>query len=72
MRQLDDNGMIVYDLRQDIGQASAMKIVCASSIESAFLLYAAAALMLELGSFREELFRELAGSQPNTLANIEK
>ena len=72
VRQLDGNGMIVHDLGQDIGRASAMKMVYASSTKGAFSLYAAVALMAELTGLREELFREFAESQPNTLASIEK
>ena len=72
VRQLDGNGMVVRDLGHDIGRASAMKMIYASSTKGAFSLYAAVALMAELTGLREELFRELAESQPNTLANIEK
>ena len=49
-----------------------MKMVYASGTNGAFSLYAAVALMAELTGLREGLFRELAESQPNTLANIEK
>ena len=72
VRQLDGRGMVVRDLGPDVGRASAMKMVYASSTKGAFSLYAAVALMAELTGLREELFQELAESQPNTLASIEK
>ncbi|MDC1382903.1 DUF1932 domain-containing protein [Candidatus Puniceispirillum sp.] len=64
--------MVVPDLGTDVGRASAMKMVYVSSTKGAFSLYAAVALMAELTGPREDLFRELAESQPNTLASIER
>ena len=72
VRKIDGNGMVVRDIGQDIGRASAMKMVYASSTKGTFSLHAAVALMAELTGLREELFTELSESQPNTLASIKK
>ena len=56
----------------EIGRASAMKMVYASSTKGAFTLFAAVAVMAELTGLRDELFQELSESQPNTLASIER
>ena len=72
VRQLDGRGLVVRDLGGEIGRASAMKMVYASSTKGAFTLYAAVAVMAELTGLRDELFQELSESQPNTLASIER
>ena len=72
VRQLDGRGLLVRDLGGEIGRASAMKMVYASSTKGAFTLFAAVAVMAELTGLRDELFQELSESQPNTLASIER
>ena len=72
VRQLDGRGLVVRDLGSEIGRASAMKMVYASSTKGAFTLFAAVAVMAELTGLRDELFQELSESQPNTLASIER
>ena len=72
VRQLDGRGLVVRDLGGEIGRASAMKMVYASSTKGAFTLFAAVAVMAELTGLRDELFQELSESQPNTLASIER
>lgn len=72
VRQLDGRGLVVRDLGGEIGRASAMKMVYASSTKGAFSLFAAVAVMAELTGLRDELFQELSESQPNTLASIER
>ena len=72
VRQLNGRGMIVRDLGPEIGRASAMKMVYASSTKGAFSLFAAVAVMAELTGLRDELFQELSESQPNTLASIKR
>jgi 3-hydroxyisobutyrate dehydrogenase-like beta-hydroxyacid dehydrogenase len=72
VHQLNTRGMIVRDLGPEIGRASAMKMVYASSTKGAFSLFAAVAVMAELTGLREELFQELSESQPNTLATIKR
>ena len=72
VRQLDGRGMVVRDLGPEIGRASAMKMVYASSTKGAFSLFAAVAVMAELTGLRDELFQELSESQPNTLATIKR
>ena len=72
VRQLNGQGMIVRDLGPEIGRASAMKMVYASSTKGAFSLFTAVAVMAELTGLRDELFRELSESQPNTLTTIKK
>ena len=72
VRQLDGRGMIVRDLGTEIGRASAMKMVYASSTKGAFSLFAAVAVMAELTGLRDEIFAELAASQPHTMATIER
>ena len=72
VRQLDGRGLLVRDLGDEIGRASAMKMVYASSTKGAFSLFAAVAVMAELTGLRDELFQELSESQPNTLASIER
>ena len=72
VRQLDGRGLVVRDLGDEIGRASAMKMVYASSTKGAFTLFAAVAVMAELTGLRDELFQELSESQPNTLASIER
>ena len=72
VRQLDGRGLMVRDLGGEIGRASAMKMVYASSTKGAFTLFAAVAVMAELTGLRDELFQELSESQPNTLASIER
>ncbi len=72
VRQLNGRGMVVRDLGPEIGRASAMKMVYASSTKGAFSLFAAVAVMAELSGLRDELFQELSESQPNTLATIKK
>lgn len=72
VRQLNGRGMVVRDLGPEIGRASAMKMVYASSTKGAFSLFAAVAVMAELTGLRDELFQELSESQPNTLASIER
>ena len=72
VRQLDGRGLVVRDLGSEIGRASAMKMVYASSTKGAFSLFAAVAVMAELTGLRDELFRELSESQPNTLTTIKK
>jgi 3-hydroxyisobutyrate dehydrogenase-like beta-hydroxyacid dehydrogenase len=72
VRQLDGRGLVVRDLGDEIGRASAMKMVYASSTKGAFSLFAAVAVMAELTGLRDELFQELSESQPNTLDSIER
>jgi 3-hydroxyisobutyrate dehydrogenase-like beta-hydroxyacid dehydrogenase len=72
VRQLNGRGMVVRDLGPEIGRASAMKMVYASSTKGAFSLFTAVAVMAELTGLRDELFQELSESQPNTLATIKK
>jgi 3-hydroxyisobutyrate dehydrogenase-like beta-hydroxyacid dehydrogenase len=72
VRQLNGRGMVVRDLGPEIGRASAMKMVYASSTKGAFSLFAAVAMMAELTGLRDELFQELSESQPNTLATIKR
>ena len=72
VRQLDGRGMVVRYLGSEIGRASAMKMVYASSTKGAFSLFAAVAVMAELTGLRDELFQELSESQPNTLATIKR
>ena len=72
VRQLDDRGLVVRDLGGEIGRASAMKMVYASSTKGVFSLFAAVAMMAELTGLRDELFQELSESQPNTLASIQR
>ena len=72
VRQLNGRGMVVRDLGPEIGRASAMKMVYASSTKGAFSLFAAVAVMAELTGLRDELFQELSESQPNTLATIKR
>ena len=72
VRQLDGRGLVVRDLGGEIGRASAMKMVYASSTKGAFTLFAAVAVMAELTGLRDELFQELSESQPNTLATIKR
>ncbi|NDG37188.1 MAG: NAD(P)-dependent oxidoreductase [Alphaproteobacteria bacterium] len=50
VRQLDGRGIIVRDLGDEIGRASAMKMIYASSTKGAFTLFAAVAVMAELNS----------------------
>jgi 3-hydroxyisobutyrate dehydrogenase-like beta-hydroxyacid dehydrogenase len=71
-RQLDGRGLVVRDLGGEIGRASAMKMVYASSTKGAFSLFAAVAVMAELTGLRDEIFAELETSQPNTMATIER
>jgi 3-hydroxyisobutyrate dehydrogenase-like beta-hydroxyacid dehydrogenase len=71
IRQLDGRGLQVRDLGPDVGRASAMKMIYASSTKGAFSLFAAVAVMAELAGLREELFREFSDSKPATLASIE-
>ena len=70
--QLDGRGLVVRDLGGEIGRASAMKMVYASSTKGAFSLFAAVAVMAELTGLRDEIFAELAASQPHTMATIER
>ena len=72
VRQLNGRGLVVRHLGPEIGQASAMKMVYASSTKGAFSLFAAVAVMAELTGLRDELFQELAESQPSTLATIKR
>lgn len=72
VRQLDGRGLVVRDLSGEIGRASAMKMVYASSTKGAFSLFAAVAVMAELTGLRDEIFTELAASQPHTMATIER
>jgi 3-hydroxyisobutyrate dehydrogenase-like beta-hydroxyacid dehydrogenase len=69
--QLDGRGMLVRDLGAEVGRASTMKMIYASSTKGAFSLFAAVAIMAELSGLRDELFKELAESRPATLASIE-
>jgi 3-hydroxyisobutyrate dehydrogenase-like beta-hydroxyacid dehydrogenase len=64
--------LMVRDLGGEIGRASAMKMVYASSTKGAFSLFAAVAVMAELTGLRDEIFTELAASQPHTMATIER
>jgi len=72
VRQLDGRGIIVRDLGDEIGRASAMKMIYASSTKGAFTLFAAVAVMAELAGLRDEIFHEFAQSQPATMATIER
>ena len=71
IHQLDGRGLLVRDLGPDVGRASAMKMIYASSTKGAFSLFAAVAVMAELAGLREELFAEFSESKPATLASIE-
>lgn len=71
IKQLDGRGMVVRDLGTEIGRASAMKMIYASSTKGAFSLYAAVAVMAELSGLRAALFAEFAESRPATLTSIE-
>ncbi|MBL6595437.1 MAG: NAD(P)-dependent oxidoreductase [Candidatus Puniceispirillum sp.] len=72
VRQLDGRGIIVRDLGDEIGRASAMKMIYASSTKGAFTLFAAVAVMAELAGLRDEIFHELEQSQPTTMATIKR
>ena len=72
VRQLDGRGMVVRDLGGEIGRASAMKMVYASSTKGAFSLFTAVAVMAELTGLRDEIFAELAESQPHIMATIDR
>lgn len=58
--------MLVRDLGAEVGRASTMKMIYASSTKGAFSLFAAVAIMAELSGLRDELFKELAESRPAT------
>ena len=72
VRQLDGRGIIVRDLGDEIGRASAMKMIYASSTKGAFTLFAAVAVMAELAGLRDEIFHELEQNQPTTMATIKR
>jgi len=62
----------VRDLGDEIGRASAMKMIYASSTKGAFTLFAAVAVMAELAGLRDEIFHELEQNQPTTMATIKR
>ena len=64
--------MVARDLGPEIGRASAMKMVYASSTKGAFSLFATVAVMAEMTGLRDELFQEFSERQPNTLATIKR
>jgi 3-hydroxyisobutyrate dehydrogenase-like beta-hydroxyacid dehydrogenase len=72
VRQLDGRGLVVHNLGGEIGRASAMKMVYASSTKGAFSLFTAVAVMAELTGLRDEIFTEFSASQPHTMTTIER
>ncbi|MEK9849705.1 MAG: DUF1932 domain-containing protein [Candidatus Puniceispirillum sp.] len=70
--QLDGRGMQLRDLGSEVGRASAMKMLYASSTKGAFSLLAAVAIMAELTGLRDALFAEFTDSRPAAMETIDR
>lgn len=69
---LDGRGVVVRGLGDEIGRASAMKMIYASATKGAFSLHAATLTVARAMDLTEPYFKELAESQPAMLAAMER
>ncbi len=72
VRELDGRGMVVRDIGSEIGRASGLKMVYASSTKGTFSLHAAVMTTAHVMGLTEDYLKELAESQPIMLAAMER
>jgi 3-hydroxyisobutyrate dehydrogenase-like beta-hydroxyacid dehydrogenase len=72
VEELDGKGMVVRNIGDEIGRASGMKMVYASSTKGTFSLHAAVLTTAHAMGLTEEYLKELSESQPAMLAAMER
>ena len=72
IESLNGRGVVVRGLGEEIGRASAMKMIYASATKGTFSLHAATLTVARAMDMTEPYFKELAESQPAMLAAMER
>ena len=72
VRELDGKGMVVRDIGDEIGRASALKMIYASATKGTFSLHAAVLTTAHAMGLTEEYVAELSESRPAMLSAMEK
>ena len=72
VQELDGKGMVVRSIGKEIGRASGMKMVYASSTKGTFSLHSAVLTTAHAMGLTEEYLQELSESQPAMLAAMER
>lgn len=72
VREFDGKGMVVRDIGDEIGRASALKMIYASATKGTFSLHAAVLTTAHAMGLMEEYVAELSESRPAMLSAMEK
>ncbi|MBT5497400.1 MAG: NAD(P)-dependent oxidoreductase, partial [Alphaproteobacteria bacterium] len=72
VQELDGKGMVIRNIGEEIGRASGMKMVYASSTKGTFSLHSAVLTTAHAMGLTEDYLEELRQSQPAMLAAMER